>query len=433
MKKIFSITIIITLLSLAPIKPAQALIIDPTSYVNKVTEWVKKIQDATNKIQQQVQQIKLSSLQGFKKDYLKGIAEDYLKDYATDFAKKQLKMVVASSKEKEKEKLSDEQEFNKETQNKYYEAKGEIIEGQLKETLTEKEKIMSQKETICNVEVPTKKSTYEGLKSSKASIEKITLAENEYVEAQMKCEELELTLEQVTKYEEVLNENKAINEKEKQIVGTDADPTHKKYQERIDMLASVSDELAEIGGSETIDEWDDKKALKTYKVSKADYVKFIDTYFFDEDNIQEGLVGTQTEMDRVMRNRRRLLINSASHLLQVSASSRRDIPTKTKKIKEMYDEVRTTEDEFKAIGYYSGSKLDNTRALILYAKVLSTKLQYMAAKDLLVIEARRRGRAEDVDAENFDLGKYKLTDSYVQAIEEESNKGIDIHAGVETN
>ena len=108
------------------------------------------------------------------------------------------------------------------------------------------------------------------------------------------------------------------------------------------------------------------------------------------------------------------------------------IPTKTKKIKELYDEVRTTEDEFKAIGYYSGTKIDNTRALILYAKILSTKLQYMAAKDLLIIEARRRGRAEDVDTENFDLGKYKLTDSYVKAIEEESNKGIDIHAGVET-
>ena len=115
MKKLLNVIILATLINLASVRPASALIIDPASLAQKITEWVGKISDATNKIQQQIQQIKLSSLQGFKKDFLADVAGEYLKDYATDFAKKQIELAVKNSKEKEKKKLSDQQEFNKET------------------------------------------------------------------------------------------------------------------------------------------------------------------------------------------------------------------------------------------------------------------------------------------------------------------------------
>jgi hypothetical protein len=138
-------------------------------------------------------------------------------------------------------------------------------------------------------------------------------------------------------------------------------------------------------------------------------------------------------MDRVMRDRRNLLINSAIHLLQVTATLRREIPTKTEKIKDLYDEIPSAENEAKSLSYFSASKLDNIRALHLYAKVLTTKLQYLAAKDLLTIEPRRRISADNVDAEAFDLSKYKLTQGYLEAIEDESNKGIDLHQGISGN
>ena len=34
---------------------------------------------------------------------------------------------------------------------------------------------------------------------------------------------------------------------------------------------------------------------------------------------------------------------------------------------------------------------------------------------------------------NFDLSKYKLTQGYLEAIEDESNKGIDLHQGISGN
>ena len=432
MRKILNLTSLFIVLSFISIKPANALIIDPTSLAQKVVEWVGKIEDATGKIQQQVEQAKLKALQGFKKDFLADIAQDYLKDYAVDFAKKQMKLAVKNSKDKEKKNLGDSQKFYDETTGKYYEAKEQMIKEQIEEAQKTKEAKKIEENQVCNVEIPNKLAIYETLKSSYATHDEIVEAEGEYLKAEMKCEELKLDVAQAEDYIKQLEASLQINTEEKSKVGTSADPIHKEFEDRINALEASPDEDVEIGAkNESIEDWDNKKALDAYQISPQEYVDFINKYFINDNNITEGVVSTQTEMDRVMRDRRRLLVNSSIHLLQVSASIRRDIPTKTEKIKEMYDEVRKTEDEFKAIGYYSGSKIDNIRALVLYAKILSTKLQYMAAKDLLIVEPRRRGRAEEADSQYFDLSKYKLTDSYIKAIEEESNKGIDLHQGVE--
>ncbi|MBR5599041.1 MAG: hypothetical protein IKW39_03275, partial [Alphaproteobacteria bacterium] len=305
-----------------------------------------------------------------------------------------------------------------------------MIEEQLKEAKDEEKTREENVKSICQTEVNQKKSIYENLKKSNASDETIANAADDYERSKMKCDEENMALAQAKKHKEFLEESKKSNEEEKQKVGTAADPVHQKYQERIDAISQLEEKTVEIGAKETNENWDDVDVIEAYTITESEYVDFINQYFINESNIQGGLVGTQTEIDRVMRERRRLFINTAVHLLQVSGSTRRDIKTKTTKIKELYDEVRTTEDEFKAIGYYSGSKIDNIRALVLYAKILSTKLQYMAAKDLLTIEPSRRGKAEDASYDKFDLTKYKLTDSYVKAIEEDSNKGIDIHEGV---
>ena len=55
------------------------------------------------------------------------------------------------------------------------------------------------------------------------------------------------------------------------------------------------------------------------------------------------MVAVQTETDRVMRERKKLLVDTAAHLLQVTATVRREIPERSKQVKEMFDGVRISE------------------------------------------------------------------------------------------
>ncbi|MBR5154634.1 MAG: hypothetical protein IKW58_02805 [Alphaproteobacteria bacterium] len=433
MRKHLTILCLVLMLSIGNANNANALILDPTSLAQKITEWVGKIKDATSRIQQQVQQIEQLSRQGFVKDYLAGIAGDYLKKYAEGYIKNQFeKRVKETSKAKEKQKLDSAQKFQTDTSKQYYEATLEEAEKKT-EKIEDEIKTKEHEEDRCRGDVLGLKVEYENLIAAKASAIEIDKAKEAYNLKKMECDEMQSVITELETLKEKTDVEKKYIQEALSRVGTDADPEYRHIKERIAALEATEEKDVEIGAKETNDEWDTEGVVAAYTVNAGDYKDFINKYFINDKNITQGTISSQTEMDRVMRDRRHLLINSAIHLLQVASTVRRDIPTKTEKIKELYDNVPSAENELKAISYFSASKLDNIRALHLYAKILTTKLQYMAAKDLLVMEPRRRISADNVDAEYFDLRKYKLTDSYIQAIEEESNKGIDLHQGVSGN
>ena len=434
MRKLLTTLYLVLVLSIGTVNKANALIIDPTSLAQKITEWVGKITDATHRIQQQIEQMEQLSLQGFAKDFIAGgAAEAYFEKYAGGYLKNQFeKRLEKTSKAKEQKNLETAQVFHTETSQQYYTARREeAIKNQ--ENIKNTKKEYEGKLEYCGIDVMSLSNDYRALLARKADFKEIEPVKEKLDLKKSECDELRSTVEELRILEtQSENDLKSIEE-DLAKVGTEEDPEYKQLQMRKEALANTDETNLEIGAKDSSDEWDTNGIVNKYTITPAEYKEFINKYFINDKNISESQISSQTEMDRVMRDRRNLLINSAIHLLQVTATLRREIPTKTEKIKDLYDEVPSAENEAKALSYFSASKLDNIRALHLYAKVLTTKLQYLAAKDLLIIEPRRRISADNVDAEAFDLSKYKLTQGYLEAIEDESNKGIDLHQGISGN
>lgn len=430
MKKIAIYILSISLLVSANVKPAEALILDPAALAAKISDWVGKINDAVSKVTQQISQVKQMAAQGFNKEALFGKLSDFLGKYAEEKIKETRANIEKSTKEKERQNLSEEKEQYAESSKKYYETKQKVIDENLKESKSE---LSKSKEDKSKLNVKEKERKYNQLVEQKAPEEQIDEAYYEWQVAKMQEEELTL---KIAEYEEKINEMNAEKEKvseEASKVGTSEDPEYQAYEERLQALDASKEEEVDVNASadELEKQWDTEGILEKLTVDGDTYKAFIDKYFYNEENITNGtgdnkLVLAQTETDRVMRERKQLLVNTSAHLLQVTASLRREIPIRSNQVKEMFDGVRSTDSEFQAVGYYSSTRIENARALLMYAKLLSAKLQYMAAKDLLVIDAHRTPMSDE-DFSKFNLTKYKLTDTYVNNIKEESNKSVNLH------
>ena len=439
MKKIISYMMLVMMLTFVGPKPADALILDPAALAGKISEWVGKVTDAVTKITQQISQIKQTATQGFSKAELFSKGKEYLGKYGLDklnikkLSAKNKKALVEDTKEKEKDQLESDKEFYQETSQKYYESKKNV----LKDNMTELETNLKSTKLELNTkenELRVKESQYKTLKAQEADERTIDKARDEYEEVAAEVETLKLKKEELEENIDTLEKDQKLLDEEASKIGTSADPEYKAYEDRIKALEASQDIEVEVGAQnlKEDDEWDSEGIMASFTLSDEEYKNFIKKYFYSEFNISGDVdkLAYQTEMDKVMRSRRQLVVNSAVHLLQVTATIRRELPERSNIIKEMFDGVRSTDSEFQAIGYYSGTKVENIRALLLYARLQSARLQYMAAKDLLIIEPRRRGNPGDETNSGFDLGKYKLTDSYVKAIEDEANKKIDAFAEV---
>ena len=430
MKKLAIYILSISLLVSANVKPAEALVLDPAALTAKISDWVGKINDAVTKVTQQISQIKQMAAQGFSKEDLFGAFGEFLGKVGEDLMRKHRERVAKSTKEKEKENLANEQEQYLESSEKYYETKQKVVEENLKEANTLKSKTdqeMKSKEK----EVENKESQYASLVKEKAKDEKINKAFDEWQVAKMELEELQQKASELKEKVDELNKEEEKIAKEASKIGTEDDPEYQAYQERLNAMDASEDKEVDVDASkeELEEQWDTDGILEKMTVSNDTYKAFIDKYFYNEQNISKGdnlLVASQTETDRVMRDRKQLLINTSTHLLQVTASLRREIPERSQRVKEMFEGVISTDSEFQAIGYYSSTRIENARALLMYAKLLSAKLQYMAAKDLLVIDAHRTSMSGE-DFSRFNLAKYKLTDAYVKTIQEQSNKSVNLH------
>lgn len=425
MRKIASYIMMIMMLTFVGAKPADALVLDPAALSAKISDWVGKINDAVTKVTNQISQIKQTASQlGQGKAALFAKGKEYLKKYKVSLMGKAV--IKEDTKEKEKGQLEDDKKFYQETSQKYYEVKNNVLNDnktEMNESLIKVKSELARKEA----QARTKKQNYEMIKSQSDDVEKISKAMEEYETVQAEVNELKLKQKDLEGNLNELEKSQKLLNDEASKIGTSEDPEYKAYEDKIKALESSKDIEVNIGANNVNGkEWDSEGLMQEFTISEENYKNFVKKYFYSEFNISGNVdkLAYQTEMDKVLRSRKELVVNRAVHLLQVTATIRRELPERTNLIKEMYDGVRSSDNEFQAIGYYSGTKIENMRALLLYAKLQSAKLQYMAAKDLLIIEPRRRGNVEDEEYE-FNLSKYKLTDAYVNAIEDEANVGID--------
>lgn len=430
MRKIVSCIMIVMMLTFAGTKTADALVLDPAALSAKISEWVGKVTDAVTKVTQQISQVKQMAAQGFSKAELFTQGRNYLEKYLSNnpFGGLNNKAIEEDTKAKEKKQLEDDKDFYQETSEKYYEVKQKVVDENINKQKTDLQTTKTELKTAENTE-RVKKEQYEAIKKQTDDIEKVSKAHQEYEDASALVNELRLKKEELEHNVSELEKTRGLLKEEASKVGTSADKEYKAYEDKIKSLESSKDVEVEIKADNVDDmEWDAQGLMEKFTTNEEDYREFIKKYFYSDFNINSSgnvdRLAHQTEMDRVMRSRKKLLVDSATHLLQVTATIRRELPERANLVKEMFDGVRSTDSEFQAIGYYSGTKVENIRALLLYAKLQSAKLQYIAAKELLVVEPRRRGDANDEEYE-FNLGKYLLTDSYVKAIEDEANKEID--------
>lgn len=427
MKKTAISVIIAFFIVCGGVKPAEALIIDPGQIVAKVSDFVEKISDSVSKITQQINQVKMMAAQGFDLNALKNMAKKYYKIDQTFLTKKMFKL-IKGTKKKQKEVLQKEADLYKEVSVAQAQEKLDDIDDDLEfldDELNETENDLSLKASEC----PSLKAEYDGMEEGSAKENKwneYTKCESERQLLESNVEELKNVIDKMKverdKLQEELNEKEAgdasyedkvkrVEELEKQADGED--------NELIDASDQVSEE----------DEWDTftpEQIAAKFTPNEADYEKFMERYFYDPDNLnsKDKQYEFQSNVDRILRERRYLFINTAVHLMQVATTIRREIPVRTTSINKMANDTSTEANEIAAMSAYSATRVENIKVLLLYAQLLSAKLQYLAARDLLQADLKKE-YADRHNFDEFDLGRYILDSDYIEELLKAANTAID--------
>lgn len=437
MKKIAAVLILAIFLTSSNTKPAEALILDPLQLATKVSGYLEKIKESVDKITQQINQIKLMSTQGFTLDELKTLAEKYvLTDKVKATLKNKLKKIVKNAKAKKKKAQEDKMKWDKETKLRMYNDKLNVAKKDLevlKESLSGIMQKLNEKYLECwdlNIEWQIEQ-----------DYDVKVIKHDAYEDCETEAEELEYQkLEQQTRidqYEEIIKDlQNRINE----VNSGDAD-----YKEMKEMLNAIenagdSEDIVEADEFTDKDEWDNAETMSKFTLGEGDYTKFINRYFYDPASIKgegsKGMIDYQSKMDRVTRERRFLMVNTAIHLLQVVTSVRREIPVQAHNLEAYANQTSYSKDELEARSAYAATRIENAKALLLYARILSAKLQYIAARDLLnetLAKEINDPTGKEKLYEPFDLGKYILTPEFIKYRLEQANPEQDLvdKAGIE--
>lgn len=427
---------LVCFLMLSTAVPAQALIIDGATLAAKISEWVGKVSDASTKLSQHVSQAKQLSSQGINKEALFGIGKDYFNEYASPWIKKNVKEIVKGTKQKNLEAMEAEKETYVTARNEYFDKKIEMTQKSIDDTTaTRKEKESERNKVKSKMESAEQK--YEEVKFVPGESEK---AYDEYITLKMEYDALETACEELAALEDELLAQLSILESEKAKVGTDADPQYVTYQNRIDELKKEDEEdessfVDKTEGNEEL-EWSMKNQddiVDRFSPTEQDYTDFIGRYFYDPEELgvsggDQGRLEHQTKIDAVARDRKYLLVNAAAHMLQVTASLRREVPVRTYMADELFANTPKSANELEAISSYSATRIENMRALLMYAKLQSARLQYMAARALLNAEGVK---TPDGTYNEFNLEKYILTKEYVDEIVNEAEASNEAVAAAE--
>ena len=437
MKKIVIMMCLAVFLIGGNIRPAHALIVDVTQIATKVSDWVQKIKDSVSKVTQQVKQIELTARQGFNLDTVRQMAKDYFTKYLNSqfsYLDKRLFTLVAATKGKQLEAREKRREL-------YHEAVNKLID-EKKKIIAENERKASQDgDLLMSVELDLKAKCGEGgslvvaYENSENPEEKDRIYK-ELTECQSNLEKVQrekhdmYMLRDNSKYQ---HEEKLAEEKELLEQG---DETEKDYirQKKEDEAQQDNTTLVQRETPQN-EEWDTEGNAKDYSPTAEEYEKFINDYFYDpasltdtspqindtpsnENNIDgysRKAVVYQSNVARVMRNRKYLFVNTAVHLMQVATSVRREIPLRAKAIKDIKE--TPSNGELEAMVNYSAARIESARSLLLYSKLLAAKLQYLAGRDIL--QSKPQKEIEGKDFGSSDLGKYILDTDYLKKIVKE--------------
>jgi hypothetical protein len=96
--------------------------------------------------------------------------------------------------------------------------------------------------------------------------------------------------------------------------------------------------------------------------------------------------------------------------MQVTATLRADATSRRILIEEFTKTTVEGEGETESISSYSATKIEYIRALLLYAKMQTAKLQYLAAKEIIDLNETKSFEQSDIkNYMNNDLKRWQLT------------------------
>ena len=442
MKKTLIYILIAILLASGVTKSAHALIIDTPQAQSVVSRYVNMLKEMALKRVQQTIQTKLMSIQGFDTRFAQSIAKKYYKKGSSLLTSKTNNLVEGTKKKKIAE--------NQQNADNYREAAATLYSEKLKYIMSDKAEIegdltsekaqKAQKEAECaRLEQEYQTSAAEGFAKS----ELLTAA----AECRSLVTELENTIkereQQLTVYDEVIKENEQKLEE-----ASAGDAIDQANQNRIDLLSQDEEEkntktTPEDGNILKDAEWDTDKALDVYQIDEEEYQAFMKNYFYDPSvlasssksssaDIQSSRAQYENSINRINRNRRYLFINTAVHLMQVATTIRRELPLRSQAADDIFQGL-SSDSELDALVSYSNTRIENAKALLLYAKLLSAKIQYLAARELLNTDIKKElvdenGKEKSYSA--FDLNKYILTEEYIKKMIKEANETFNTNINV---
>lgn len=420
MKKIVSVIILSVFLVAGSPSPAHALKIDIGQIAAKIAEVVQDIADAMQMVVQEVNKVKQMEVQGFNYQALINKATAFATQYASDYftnkiIKKRFKQIEGDTNKQNKEVLEQDKKNYQEATEALYDKQIEILDQEISQTKeADSEAVGKMNEAKANE--ASAKAAYEAETSPEAKNQKLM----EYMKWSSEAEKWSNDHKELSKKSaELLKQRETLVQEKAKV--TSEDGQYKALDERINAMEEDENKLITVDPDEV--EWDEVN-IENYDINKY-YDEFMKQYFFDPKDLgdggKEGVTSHQSRIDRIMRQRRYLVVNSAVHLMQVAASMRRLLPVEYKKNKDMFTAIGQDEGELAAMNVYSATRVENARALLMYTKLLCAKLQYETARDLMKSEMQR----EMVNNAEFDLEKYILDSEDVKSMVERFAYGKD--------
>ena len=427
-------TIIFATICIATAKPAKSdLIFDPALMSGVVGGMGQTINENIELAIQQYNTFEKIRTQGFGLDSLALVAGSPLgqlaKGYFLNLAKKSLEAKVKDTKSKNTDAMKAEAELDVAARKAENEEKLKIEKQQLAKeqaALTEKKQQLPELE---NNFIQREKEYNDFVAQDNHDFQKYTYILSLYVDAKNKYEEAKRNIEDLEKSIETTKATIKLLEEEGAKIGTNEDQKWMDNQRRIEETESLGDDVglltAPEDNAEKYVDWGKMEDLEKFSIDETTYKNFIKAYFLDPEEIANASASQQHNQslgDKVLRQRKYLIINTMTHLLQVTASVRREIPVREAYAKSTYDKTIEGEDELNAIVQYSNTRIEQSRALLLYAKLQAAKLQYQAARQIdKVCGLYKQGDITENSYKEFDLGKYILTKEYLDKIKEASN------------
>lgn len=421
MRKFLCILITTSMLFLSNVKPANAnIVFDLTEIVSEISEIVGKITDAAGKITNSVNMVKQTLAQGFSKEMLLNVVGKVAGKYINAFiASKTANKIVEAADEKNKEIYASEVEYYEAATKEELNAKDKETKKQRAEVIAAmaKMKIAMEAQEVavnlardkCNKALVGRKKLCEIYANEDTKLSKIVL---EYRNLEAKKKELDEVQLDINKQKIDMREDPKLKKLEAKVA--DIDQRIKDKEAEMEAKKREKEELIKKAKEEA--QWDaEESLLEDFNVNEKDYEFFLNTYFYNTAEIDETenkFTSSQGRRDDIVRARRQLLLDATIHLMQVTATLRADAASRRVLIEEFTKTTVEGEGETESISSYSATKIEYIRALLLYAKMQTAKLQYLSAKE--IIDLNEDKHFEDAsDYLQNDLNRWRLSKSKI--------------------